>query len=214
MSKLFDKPFSRFESLGDNCEFGFFLRMAGNEISSFFRWTSIGDFHKLNSLIINRLENAFVYDDLKPLSEHMVLSEKHKIGFHTRMKSHVIDGERLFKFNESVIKGLYLTETLKVKHLRTKFLHGLTKESKIYVVKGANSADVVSALSNTIKSFGRGCVLHVVSTDESEMVSKVIRVEPNLYMGFIDQFADYNNADKVSFNSWSLLLKNAEREII
>lgn len=40
----------RFESLGDNCEFAFFLRESGYDEGSLFRWTLIKNYHALLKL--------------------------------------------------------------------------------------------------------------------------------------------------------------------
>lgn len=213
MENKVNTPFSRFESLGDNCEFGFFLRQSGNDISSFFRWTAILDFNKLNLLIKNELKHPFDFPDLKPLYEHMVINERHKIGFHSKMQSHVINDRRVFKKNGLTVRWLHFQESMKMKHLRAKFIHGLTEESRIYVVKGANSSEVLSDLSETISSFGDGKLLHIIQANDDSEIAGVKKINNNTYVGFIDCFADYNLADKISFDCWTKLIKNAEREI-
>lgn len=213
MENKANTPFSRFESLGDNCEFGFFLRQAGNEISSLFRWTSVQDFFKLNDLIKNGLDDLFNFNDLTPLSEHMVMSKKHAIGFHTRMKSHNINGKQVFKSNNLILRGLFLTEIAKINHLRKKFINGITSGNKIYVVKGANSEDAVYELAKTISFFGQGKILHVVQSSDPNSISTLIKIDDNLYKGYIDRFANYNSADQLSFSSWEALLTKASKEI-
>lgn len=50
----------RFESLGDNCEFAFFLRESGYDEGSLFRWTLIKNYHALLKLIESDFADLYV----------------------------------------------------------------------------------------------------------------------------------------------------------
>ena len=55
----------RFESLGDNCEFAFFLRASGYDEGSLFRWTLIKNYHALLGKVRishQTQKNAYVSD--------------------------------------------------------------------------------------------------------------------------------------------------------
>lgn len=211
------KPFdlSRFESLGDNCEFGFFLRQAGDERSSFFRWVSVQDYSKVVLFLRNGLSTPFNLYHLLPLQDYMVQTSKYKFGYHSEMQSDFVDGKREFCVTNARKKAVYLHEINKINHLRAKLLKTLQEEEKIFVVKKDRNeqAKEIKSIAREISLIGSCKVLRVISTKKKRKIGKVKKINKNLYYGYIDQFADYNRADEVSFDCWMAILKEANRKM-
>ena len=53
-----------FESLGDNCEFAFYLRDQGVDNGSLFRWALIKDYSSLLALLKSNLNGIYEHDNL------------------------------------------------------------------------------------------------------------------------------------------------------
>lgn len=206
---------SRFESLGDNCEFGFFMKQAGVNISSYFRWASVNDYGKVLELFKDGFASPFNMYHLEPLQDWMVLNRKYGIGYHSEMQSDIVDGKREFCVTTARKKTVYLHELNKIKHLRAKFLKTLQEEEKIFVVKKDRNeqAKEIKAIAKEVSSIGSCKVLRIISTTKKRKIGKVKRVNKHLYYGYIDQFADYSRADEVSFDCWMTILKEASRKM-
>jgi len=75
----------RFESLGDNCEFGFVQRQLGLESGGLFRW-SVTSATSLITLLETRFEDLYRFENLVPTnSKNMIRDTATDIGFHTEM---------------------------------------------------------------------------------------------------------------------------------
>lgn len=206
---------SRFESLGDNCEFGFFLKQAGVEISSFFRWALITDYAKVAELIRNDLSNPFNLYHLEPFQDYMVMNIKNGIGYHSEMQSCTENNMRRFCISQDRRRVVYLHEVNKINYLKGKFLSTLKEGNKIFVVKKYNNdqEDEIKVLAREIALKGSCKVLRVISTSDKKILGCVEKINSNLYYGYIDQFADYSKADELSYACWMEVLKEANRNI-
>ena len=159
----------RFESLGDNCEFAFFLRESGYDEGSLFRWTLIKNYHALLALIESDFADFYIYENLIPSWQDMVLDQKHDLCFHTEMYSDNISNCWSWRYSEQENNIIYKKEMDKIKYLVDKFRKGLADENKIFVVKsnGNNLDDIVLALSKEFKKHGDSKILYVKSDAES-----------------------------------------------
>lgn len=206
---------SRFESLGDNCEFGLFLQKSKNNKSSFFRFVRILDYSKVNELIENNFSDIFLFENLIPTTEEMVFDKKYKMSFHTTLRSH--QEKEIFEFNYSgeQLLNAYNTELEKIKYLSRKFLHDLKTANKIYVLKTNEFTSIyeINLLSQTLLSKGNCKILNVRATNESKKLFTIEKLNKNLFIGYIDEFADYNSAHEFRFYSWHRLMNNAKKII-
>ncbi|CBX44541.1 hypothetical protein P88_00300 [Erwinia phage phiEt88] len=207
---------SRFESLGDNCEFGFFLKQAGVEISSFFRWVLITDYAKVLELIKNDFPSPFNIYHLKPFQDYMVMNIKNGIGYHSEMQSCMKDNRRIFCISQDRKKAVYLHEINKINHLKIKFLNTIKEGNKIFVVKKDNNEQEkqIKLIAKEIASKGSCKVLRIISTSDRKKLGCVKKITRNLYYGYIDRFADYSKADDFSYECWMAILKEANRKIL
>src|SRR5437016_5768301 len=79
---------AEFESLGDNCEFGFVQRHHGLEPGGLLRWAS-SNFDGLVHALECRFTGLYQLDDLEPYTPNMVIDRKYGIAFHSAMHSKV-----------------------------------------------------------------------------------------------------------------------------
>src|SRR6516225_7169551 len=104
-----------FESLGDNCEFGFVQRANGYEDGGLFRW-SISPLEKLILCFDENFKDLYLFENLEPSAPDMVRDIATGLMFHTQM--HSIDGQ--FVLGEAARRGIYAREKSKMDHLLEK----------------------------------------------------------------------------------------------
>lgn len=202
-----DSP-AAFESLGDNCEFGFVQRLNGLEDGGLLRWAIA-----FPDALIDNLENGFVnlyqFDSLSPSAPAMVADAGTGLRFHTLMKSK--DG--VFIDDEPTRRQLHEKEQGKLAYLLQKLKDQLAQGQRHFVYKHNSGVSDAQALrlAEVISSYGPGSILVVHRTDDPTQVSSVKRVQGNLYYGYLADFAQYTSADKFDMAAWLALLKNAQK---
>src|ERR1041385_7120891 len=77
------KIVAKFESLGDNCEFGFVQRHHGLEPGGLLRWASSTTLDGLVQALECRFAGLYQLDDLSPYTANMVVDCKFGIAFHS-----------------------------------------------------------------------------------------------------------------------------------
>ena len=175
----------RFESLGDNCEFAFFLRESGYDEGSLFRWTLIKNYHALLKLIESDFADFYIYENLTPSWQDMVLDQKHDLCFHTEMYSDNINDCWSWRYSEQENNLIYKKEMDK------------------------NLDDIALALSKEFKKHGNSKILYVKSDADSSKVGEITKVTDNFFTAVIDRFADYSRANEYSREGWQAIINNA-----
>lgn len=191
---------SRFESIGNNCEFAFFLRQKEIEIGSLFRWTLIHNFISIINLLSQDFDSLYLYENLQPVYRNMLKDKHYNIDFHTEMFSEQINGQWEWCYNFEKNHEIYLKEKEKINYLVQKFKTSLKNPYKIFVMK-QNERPILGAayeLSQLLKKYGAAKLLCVEETTIPQQYGQVHALTNNLYLGFVDQFAPYDNADQVS----------------
>lgn len=201
----------RFESLGDNCEFAFFLRESGYDEGSLFRWTLIKNYHALLKLIESDFAGLYVYENLTPSWQDMVLDQQYDICFHTEMYSDNKNDSWVWRYSAQENDLIYKKEVEKITYLISKFKKSLVDDNKIFVVKsnGNNLDDIVSALAKEFKKHGNSKILYVKSNVETSAPGEIKKVTDNLFIGAIDRFADNSRANEYSREGWQAIIDNA-----
>jgi len=207
----------RFENLGDNCEFAFYLRSSGVDEGSLFRWTLVKNYWSLLNLIQSDFEGLFELKNLQPSWRDMVLDTKYDMCFHTKMYSENHDGKWLWNQDTKELNDIFIEEKNKITYLVSKFKASLANENKIFVIKNnANDLDNFSIeLSKEISKVGNSKILLVKSDsiDYTKNKDNLERLSSNLYLTYIDKFAEYNKADNFSKNGWDNVIRNALSEM-
>ena len=201
-----------FESLGQNCEFGFVQQALGVQASSLLRWTFLDSVPQTAAGVRSGFTGVFAFENLVPYGDGtMVHDVTAGIAFHTDMVS-VPDGERwAFVADEAERRAIHQREAQKFVHLREKFECGLTEESRIYVAKrnaGLTDSDA-QALHAAIRSRGRGRLLVVCATKEPRRVGQTERLRPGLARGWVSRFAPIPAAYDLCLPDWEALLRGA-----
>lgn len=205
-----NNKYDEFESIGDNCEFAFFLRESGCDDGSMFRWTLIKNYESFLNLLNNDFKNIYKYENLVPSWQDMVLDKSCNICFHTTMYSDNISDRWQWRFSEEKNREIHGNELEKIEYLIDKFKKGVSSGNKTYVLKSNsnNLDDLALKISKYLISKGKCNILYVKEADKSNSSGSVRKITENFFVGFIDRFADYSRANEYSRQGWELLLKS------
>lgn len=194
---------ARFESLGDNCEFGFVQRQLGYEDGSLFRWT-VSPFHPLVKSLNSSFEGMYQFEHLEPSAPDMVKDRLTGLAFHTKMYSK--DG--VFIASEEEWRKIYEDEISKITYLKEKFFKNLLNKARFFVFKSNNNINKADAdaLFAAMRKHGEAqflCVRH----DSAAMDVTVQRNEEGYWEGNIHRFAPYSRADDIAYEDWFRLIE-------
>lgn len=196
----------RFESIGDNCEFGFVQRSLGHEAGGLLRWSVTPPDSLINALS-NRFEGLYAYENLTPSADDMVCDNKYRLFFHSTMKSK----DRVFLDDDEHRRQLYETELEKVSYLRNKFLTRLQQPDCILVYK--TNARIPDEKAQTISELLSGLGLaNLLLVQQSDKSLRVERASDRLLIGSISALAPYEKADAVAYEQWYEIMKAAAGE--
>jgi len=201
----------RFESLGDNCEFGFVQRQLGLESGGLFRW-SVTSATSLITLLETRFEDLYRFENLVPTnSKNMIRDTATDIGFHTEMS--VTGGS--FDQDEETRRAIYAKERLKIDYLIEKMISRLEDPQTIFVQKaqwGIDERDI-RRLITQLRRYSKCSLLHVSVSAQKELWGTIEQPEPGVMLGYLDRFAPWSQADHVSLDHWKSLIKEAATQI-
>ncbi len=190
---------TRFESLGDNCEFGLFQRRCDTEPLGLLRFS--GSF---SNDIVRGIEREF--DGIgEPADisvrlegdggrrEFMVYENKYGLVYHT----FVYEGERAPELMIS-------QEATRLRFLRRKFLEELDAGEKIFVFKSGMPIleSEVLPLAMALNRKTPNTLLWVVPEEPGKPAGTVELVMNGLLKAYIDRFAPGDNARDFSFEVW------------
>ena len=195
----------RFESLGENCEFGLFQRRCDSEPLGLLRFSSTF-MRNLIRGIDNRFDGLGAAEDIDPRlegdqrREYMIHERKFGLVYHT----FVYEGQRsIWLMREQ--------ESARLKFLLRKFVEELNIAEKIFVYKrnGVVSEEEVLPLHMALNRYGDNILLWVVPAEPDRPAGTVEVVMPGLLKGYIDRFAPDDNAHDLSFDGWLRVCTNA-----
>ena len=195
----------KFESLGENCEFGLFQRRCDAEPLGLLRFSST-----FMRNLIRGLENGFEgigeVEDIDPQlegaprKEYMIHEKKYGLVYHT----FVYEGQRsVWLMREQ--------ESARLKFLRRKFMEELDAVEKIFIYRfgGAVSEEEILPLHIALNRYGPVTLLWVVPAERDRPPGTVEVLMPGLLKGYIDRFAPDDNAHDLSFDGWLRVCANA-----
>ncbi len=192
----------RFESIGENCEFGLVQRGCDAEPLGLLRFSSIF----LRPLIrglddrFEGLGNAASIEPRYENDEYMIYEKVYGLVYH----SFVREGER-------DVDRLREQEAIRLKFLRRKFLEELETGGKIFVYKGGAtiSDEEILPLHLALRRYADNTLLWVVPAERDRPPGSVEMVLPGLLKAYIDRFAPDDNAHDFSFDGWMRVCGNA-----
>jgi hypothetical protein len=195
----------RFESVGENCEFGLFQRRCDAEPLGLLRFSST-----FMRNLIRGVESAFAdlgeQQDIEPRleggprKEFMIHEQKYGLVYHT----FVFEGERsAWLMREQ--------EAARLKFLRRKFIEDLEAGEKIFVYRYGERAttEEILPLLMALNRHGSATLLWVVPAERGRPAGMVEVLMPGLMKGYIDRFAPSDNAHDLSFDGWLRVCANA-----
>jgi hypothetical protein len=195
----------KFESLGENCEFGLFQRRCDAEPLGLLRFSSTF-MRNLIRGIDNGFEGLGETDDIDPRleggprKEYMIHEKKFGLVYHT----FVYEGQRsVWLMREQ--------ESARLKFLRRKFMEELEATDKIFIYKFAAgvSEEEILPLYMALNRYSDAMLLWVVAAERDRPAGTVEVVMPGLLKGYIDRFASDDNAHDFSFDGWLRVCANA-----
>ena len=196
----------KFESLGENCEFGLFQRRCDAEPLGLLRFSSTF-MRNLIRGIDNGFEGLGEIEDIDPRlegpppkKEYMIHEKKFGLVYHT----FVYEGQRsIWLMREQ--------ESARLKFLRRKFMEDLASTDKIFIYKFGSgvSEEEILPLHMALNRYGDAMLLWVVPAERDRPAGTVEVVMPGLLKGYIDRFAPDDNAHDLSFDGWLRVCANA-----
>jgi hypothetical protein len=197
----------RFESLGEDCEFGLVQRRCGAEPLGLLRFSST-PLPKLINALDAKFEGLGRHDLIQiELSsngrEYMVLDKRFGLYYH----AWVMAGEKS-------PTEIHSRECARLPFLARKLIEDLQESEKLFVYRGMKplaEPDVLKLVAS-MRTYGPTTLLWVeaVTDDDRGVAGSVEELAPGLLKGNIDRFAPLNNAHDFSLEAWIEVCRNAD----
>jgi hypothetical protein len=190
----------RFESLGDNCEFGFLQRYAGVEEPSLLRFNSTRVDRLIHGLR-NRFADLALDGSMSVVwtNEWMVHESCYKFVYHSLNSDTNCDLNKLLKQQAAWLR--YMAE---------KFMERLEIGDRIYVRKGTtDTMESAIALGSHLRNHGPATLLWVTVADADHPNGTVAWIGDGVMRGWIQRFASYDRTGDIEPIGWINLLRRA-----
>ncbi len=198
----------RFESLGDNCEFGLVQRRCGAEPLGLLRFSNI-----TVPQLLRGLDNGF--DGLgDPANMDFWLHATGNPEYVVRDKSYGLVFHTFLHPGDVVESELIAQQSTRLRFLRRKFLEDLAAGEKIFVLKRNDplgQAEVLAVLAALRRHSATAQLLYVLPTTADHPPGTVERAADGLLCGYIDRFAPPERVPDLSLEPWLAVCVNAAR---
>jgi hypothetical protein len=201
---------SQFESIGDNCEFAFVQRAHGVEDGSLFKWARIKEVEDLQETIENDFQDAFLFGNIVPVHDDMVMDVKTRIFFHSDLRSHVVGGVRQWKETDVCTRGsIYKPESEKRQYLVGKFRQTASTGEKIFVYKSNATVPLhqYMRLFAGLRRYGPARLLVVEWTRDPTLHGSAKLLEDGIAVGYLSRFAPYGAANDFCREEWESICR-------
>ena len=201
------KILGRFESLGNNCEFGLVQRFFGIEPLGLFRF-NWADAKCLVQGISDGFSELYTADCVQirrdPSGEHIGHVDAYKYTYHTDRFDDHLDADRFKK-----------SEANRLRFLARKLLEDMEEGDKILVRKGEDddSYDQIVQLQQQIRQRGAATLLWVTKATIDHPPGSVELFRDGLLRGYIEQFAPPSTVARAMFTTWAKLCVTAHTMI-
>jgi hypothetical protein len=194
----------RFESLGEDCEFGLVQRHCGAEPLGLLRFSST-PLPKLIAALDARFEGLgrpdMVHVELSSNGrEYMVMDKRFGLYYH----AWVLAGEK-------TPEEIHARECRRLPFLARKLTEDLQEATKIFVYRGMSPLweDDIHKLAKSMRAYGPNTLLWVEADGASSEVGSVEELKDGLFKGHIERFAPASNAHEFSIDAWVDVCRNA-----
>ena len=185
----------RFQSLGEDCEFGFVQRHGNAEPLSLLRWANTRPQH-LVELLRTRFagvgdeENTEVFKEID--GELWVRDLRYGLRTHTFVYEGQLPEERRGRFKQQMLK--------RSRFLKDKQLEDLDNGAKIFVVKSPDgiSDECARSIYDAIGAYGENWLLCVRHSDTTHSAGAVSRVHERLMIGYVSRIAGIDHVGWLS----------------
>jgi hypothetical protein len=203
-----DQMIMRFESLGDNCEFGLVQRLLGAEPLGLLRFSYIE-----LPLLLRGLHSGFEGlgdpDTTKVAAEGIdreivVRESAYQMTYHT------------FQYEtQTDLETVQRQQATRLHFLKRKLLEDIGAGEKIFVLKRfpALRAEEVLPIYAILNELGRNWLLWMVPSDAAHPPGTVELLLPGLLRGYIERFAPNDNAHDLSLETWTAVCEAAWRAV-
>jgi len=193
---------TRFESLGENCEFGLVQRRCGAEPLGLLRFSS-APMSKLLAALQARFKGMGAPENIGvelSSDEYMVRDQAFGFYYHAWVKAGDMTPEQI-----------QAREKSRVPFLLRKLIEDLTDGHKIFVFHAMEEISTASArmLAEAIRSYGPGTLFWVRLADRQHPPGYTEVLSDGLIAGYIDRFAPGGNAYDLSLDCWVELCRTA-----
>ncbi|MDD2860210.1 MAG: hypothetical protein PHI71_03950 [Acidiphilium sp.] len=196
---------ARFDSLGDNCEFGIAQRLSGCEPLGLLRFTAT-PLSALIDLLIHEFEglgdpSTLSFDLRGDRPEYILTENRYGLTYHTFSYADEMSEEQVRR-----------RETGKLTLMRRRTLDELRTGRRIYTIKyntGLREEDVW-ALFLLLRRFGPNRLLYVEQATGDHRPGTIELLTDGFARAYIDRFAPYENAALVSLNYWQRICRKAD----
>lgn len=196
----------RFESLGENCEFGLVQRRFGAEPLGLLRFASVSLPKLLSALDagfagVGLRENTTV--ELSPNGLEYMIRDRAYGFIHHAWVEH----------REQEASTVLRRELRRVPFLKRKLLGDLQAAEKLFVFRGmrALAEEEVFPLAVALRRYGPNTLLFVCLANAAHPAGTVVWRAPGLLVGYLDRFAPGNNAHDALLNQWLEVCREACR---
>jgi tetratricopeptide (TPR) repeat protein len=173
---------TQFESLGDNCEFGFVQRHAGAEPLGLLRWANIPTHHLL-SVLKTRFagvgEAAFTDLYTEVDGEFWVKDTRYDMRTHTFVFEMSLPDARRARFQQLM--------AARFRFLKDQLIKDLETAAKIFVLKSKSVLlqDDIEALYDAVSEYAPNWLLYVRASDEQHQPGSVRTAHDRLMIGHV-----------------------------
>jgi hypothetical protein len=195
----------KFESLGDNCEFGLVQRLGGAEPLGLLRFA--GFFLPVEvrlQKLVAALERKFEgLGDIDTINAYLA-GEPGRREFMVRESAYAL------MYHTFILEGTVAPEVLRnaeVKRLgflRRKLLEDLAAGDKIWVWRSHVTlhVDQVRPLLEVLRRLGPNTLLWIVEADDEHAAGMIEPLSQDFIKGYVRRFAPYENATDIHLASW------------
>lgn len=193
----------RWESLGEDCEFGLVQRHFGVEPINLLRWTSSKIAH-LKLAFEQDFEGVGAIENTRigVFNGEYFCDDKHfGFGMHTFIRVSVEDEKKVL-----------VTMANRMTFLRRKLLEDLAEGHKSYIYKAkvSPSDELVLELHAAMQRHGPSRLLVVVKADEEEVPGTIKVLKSNVALGYIQEFGNRQGHWDIKYQDWMNLCAGAE----